>query len=388
MNRPLRLLVVAGEVSGDMLAAPVVAAIRDQVALMECYGIGGERLRAAGVETLYDVQDMAVVGLTEALRRLWFFRRVLADVLAVARARPPDAALLVYPGFNLRLAARLHRRGIRVIYYVCPQVWAWHRSRIPLMARSVNRLIVLFRFETDVFAGTGLRVDFAGHPLVDEVRRTLAEPTATLPWQGRPRVALLPGSRPQEIDRLLPVFRQAARLMEQYQPTVSFLVATPSAAVTALVRRRLAGLGPGPARMEIVEGRTRQVVRQADAALVASGTATLETAMLDCPMVIAYQTTALTYRAARRLIRIRHVGLPNIVAGRTICPEFIQGAAQPEALAGALLPLLEDTPARRRMLAGYEEVRAALGPGDASTRAAGSVMAELGLSLSQIPTDH
>jgi lipid-A-disaccharide synthase len=387
MSRPLRLLVVAGEVSGDLLAAGLLEALRDRVALVEAFGIGGDRLRAAGMETLRDVHAMSAVGFGEVLRRIPFYRRVMAQLVEQARMRQPDAAILVdYPGFNLRLAARLKRMGIRVIYYVCPQVWAWHRSRIPRLARIVDRLLVLFPFEVGVFAGMGLAVEWVGHPMVDDLERTRQEKPPALPWQGgHPRIALLPGSRPQEIERLLPLFWQAALEIEHRRPEAAFLVATPSAAVTALVRAVAARLGDAPDRMEIVEGRTRPVLLQADAALVASGTATLETALLGCPMAIAYRGSAFNYAVVRRLIRIPHVGLPNIIAGRLVCPEFLQGAARPEALAAAVLAVADEGPSRRRMTDALEQVRAAIGPPGASARAAAAVLNALGVTPAAPP---
>lgn len=373
------ILIIAGEMSGDLLAGGLVRALRRRMPQARFFGIGGPDMRAAGVETLYDIRDMAVMGIVEVLGRFRFFHRVFHEMLGLLSARKPAAVILVdYPGFNLRFAARAHAQGIRVIYYVCPQVWAWNRRRIPKMARIIDRLIALFPFEKDVFAGTGLRVDFAGHPLVEETRRTWEEPAAALPWNGAPQVAVLPGSRTQEIQRLLPVMWRAAALVERKHPGASFLLAAPSEPFAAALKARVMRLGPGPSRWQVVAGQTRQVLRQAQAAWVASGTATLEAALMQCPMVIAYKLAWPTYFVGKAVVRIPRIGIVNIIAGRDICPELIQNAATPEALAAAIDPLLTDTPARQTMIEALKQTTESLDSGGAAERAADAVMAEMG----------
>ena len=372
------LLIIAGEVSGDMHAARLVQALRKRLPGVRFLGIGGDEMRSVGVETLYDIRDMAVMGLSEVLRRFPFFRRVFYDMLAQVKERRPDAVILVdYPGFNLRFAARTHRLGIKTIYFICPQVWAWKRSRIPKMARILDRLITIFPFEKRHFEGTGLRVDFAGHPLVDEAVMTRSEPPAVLPWKGQPQVALLPGSRRHEIRRILPVMWEAARRVERQFPEASFILAAHSTETAEILKGRIAQFPSGPARWAIVAGNTRQVLGQARGAMVASGTATVETALMLCPMVIAYRMAAMTYWAARMLVRTEHIGMVNIIAGRRLCPEFIQGQASPSALADALAPFLREGPARDAMIQSLREVTRALGAGQAAERAADSVVEEL-----------
>ena len=378
MPKPLNILIIAGEVSGDMHAAGLVDALRQRLPDAVFFGIGGEHMREAGVETTYDVKEMAVMGFWEVLHRLSFFRRVFHRTLDLARERNPDAVILVdYPGFNLRFAARAHDMGIKVIYYICPQVWAWRRSRIPTMARIVDRLITIFPFEQKHFDGTGLRVDFVGHPLVDESRLAWNEPETSLPWKGEPRVALLPGSRGHVIRHILPVMWKAAGLIERTHPNASFIIPSPSAESESVVRKTLASLPGGPTRWEIVTGNTRQVLRQARAAMVASGTATIETALMQCPMVIVYKMAPLSYLLGKRLVSLDHIGMVNIVAGKAVCPEFIQDAATPEALAHAMDPLVRDTPARAQMVDGLKQAVDALGPAGAAERAAESVVLEL-----------
>ena len=373
------IVIIAGEVSGDMHAAALVRAVGRKRPDIRFSGIGGDEMAAAGVELRHHARDMAVVGFAEVLRRIVFFRRVFHDTVRYVWETRPQAVVLVdYPGFNMRLAAKVHAMGIRVIYYICPQVWAWNRSRIPRMARIVDRLITIFPFEEEYFSGTGMKVGFAGHPLVDEAHRALTAPAAELPCGGDPLVALLPGSRPGEIERILPVMWAAAAAIEQSYPAAAFVIASPTADMAALARRLVDGCNTGgPERWCTVSGSTRDVLRRSRAALVASGTATIEASLMLCPMVVAYRVAALTYLAARFLVRVKHIAMVNIVAGKQVCPEFVQGAARPRALAAALLPLLEKSPARNEVMRGLERVNAALGTGGAAERAAEMVLEEV-----------
>lgn len=380
MSRPLSLLIVAGEISGDMHAARLVEALKQRHPDLQCYGIGGDALRAAGMEILFDTRPMAVMGLTEVLKRLPFFMKVFFSLLRVARERRPDAVILVdYPGFNMRFAARAHALGLKVIYYICPQVWAWNRARIPRMAEIVDRLIAIFPFEPQVFSGTRLKVDFVGHPLVDELQEEMHRPLPDLPWEGSPRLALLPGSRRHEVERLLPAMLSTIRLISKQKPDASVIIAAPSQDIGDIglsVAKREGGL---PARCQLVVGQTRSVLRSAHAALVASGTATLESGLLGCPTVIAYSVSPLTYWLGRILVKIDHIGIMNIVAGKRLCPEFLQDEVTPMALAAALLPLLDDTPERRTMVEQLAEAAALLGGQGAVERAAGVILNELGV---------
>ena len=374
------VLIVAGEVSGDMHAGRLAASVRQRRPGLTFFGIGGYRMREAGVETQYDVHDMAVTGITEALRKLPFLRRVFLETVAAARERRPAAAILIdYPGFNLRLAARLHAMGIKTLYYICPQVWAWHRARISRMARNVDRLITILPFEKECFDGTGPPVDFVGHPLVDEVRQPDRADAGPLPWNAGLRIALLPGSRDHEVQALLPTMWAAAGLLQRKHPEAGFLIAAPSARVEALAKHLVSGRAGGPSRCAVVAGRTRRIMRESRAALIASGTATLEASLLLCPAVITYKVSGLTYLAGRLLVRVPYLGLVNIVAGHEVCPELLQGRATPAALAASLEPLLGDTPRRAAMLRDMREANRTLGPGGAVERAADIVARELPL---------
>lgn len=370
-----RIFIVAGEISGDMHAAKLVRETRALDAGIEFWGIGGPRMREAGAHTLHDISEMAVLGLWEVLKRIRFFKRIFKEVLAELRTRRPDVLVLVdYPGFNLRLAREAKRMGIRVVYYICPQVWAWHRSRIPAMAKLVDHLFVIFPFEVEVFSGTPLKVSFVGHPLVAEADHARALPLQALPWHGAARIALLPGSRRQEIERILPPMLQAAATLRHGRPDASFI----AAAADDAAARQIAEIHRGAqVPLEIVTGQTREILRQARAAMVASGTATIEAALLQCPMIVVYKTNWITYAIGRRLIRVPWLGMVNIAAGARICPEFIQSAAQPESMASAMLELLDETPARHAMVAGLAAVRKALSGAGHPANAAELLLQEL-----------
>ncbi len=372
------ILVVAGEVSGDMHAAKVVSALQGNLPERSFWGIGGPRLSECGMETVFSIDRMAVMGLSQVIRRLPYFKKVFNSILDLAAERQPECAILVdYPGFNLRLARRLREMGICVIYYISPQVWAWNKGRIPKMARWMDRLITIFPFESDLFKGTGLRVDFVGHPLVDEAKAVISQSPAPLPWTGQPHIALLPGSRKHEITRLLPVMKQAACRIEKTFPDASFIIAAPSEEMASLSNNIMTKGSLPPHQWRIVTGQTRQVLRQSKAAMVASGTATIEAALMRCPMIVTYRAGLVEYLIAKMLIRIRNIAMVNIIAGKEICPELVQHEATPHNLAENTIPLLKESSARRVMLNELEKVREALGEGHSEEKAARIIIREL-----------
>lgn len=353
-----------------MHGADVVRALREGGADLDLWGIGGDKLRAEGVELLHDTREMDVLGFVEVLKRYPFFKRVFREVLTEADRRRPDAALLIdYPGFNLRLAAELKKRGIRVLYYVCPQVWAWNRGRIPKMAQMIDRLMVIFPFEVDVFKEVDLQVDFVGHPMVDELRAFRESEPEPLPWGAAKKIALLPGSRRQEISYILPPLLETARLLEESRPDLSFMIPVPERRLE-LVEALLQKSKKAPRRISVVVGKSREVLRQADAAFVASGTATLEAALLHCPTVLVYRGGLLNELFVRLLIRIPWLGIANIVSGKEIMPERLQRDMTPVKLAAAIDPLLNDTPQRAVMLENFQTLEKLLGSGSPARRVA------------------
>lgn len=353
MPEPRTLLILAGEISGDLHAARLLRALKTMDPALRAWGYGGEALAEEGMEIVEHTRDLSVMGLVEVLKHYRYFRRIFKTLVARVRAEPPDAILLVdYPGFNLRFARAVRDLGIPTVQYICPQVWAWKRSRIPKMAQMLDQLICIFPFEPPLFKGTALDAGYWGHPMVEETQSVKADPD----WGAGPGLVLLPGSRDQEVDRLFVPMVEAAIRLRSLHPSLQIRVAAATRALAERMRRMLESI-PGGKAVEISLGKTRALVKGADTALVTSGTATLETALLGTPMLVVYKTSPLTYAIGKRLIRVKHIGMVNLIAERELCPELIQDAATPEALAAAAAPLLTDTPERRAMLEGLARVR-------------------------------
>jgi lipid-A-disaccharide synthase len=359
------VLFVAGETSGDLHAAVLAAelhALRPELTLV---GVGGSRMAQAGVELIEHTDRLAVMGFVEVLRHV---PRHLALLRRIRRRLASGTVRLVilvdYPGFNLKVAAAAREVGVPVLYYIAPQVWAWNEKRVRTMARVIDHAAVILPFEAAYFAERSVRATFVGHPLLDRATalpsREGARAQLGLPAEG-PVLALFPGSRAQEIDRLLEQFVAAARLLLARRPDLHVVVSV------APGMRVDASRCPFP----LVRGASFAVLRAADAALCKSGTTTLEAAVAGCPLVVAYRTSVWSYAIARRLVRIPDIALVNIVAGRRIVPELVQEAATPDAMAGQLLPLLDQTSAERRaQVAALREVRDKLGEPGVARRAA------------------
>jgi lipid-A-disaccharide synthase len=363
------ILFVAGEVSGDLHAARVARELR---AMQESgaepfrlVGIGGDEMRAAGVELIEHVGQLAVMGFVEVLEHVpkhWALLRTLAR-----RIRGGDVALVIlidYPTFNMKLAAAARDAGVPVLYYITPQVWAWGANRLSRLAKDVTRAAVILPFEEELLAQHRVDATFVGHPLLDRLDAlpSRAAARAALGLRADAQVlALFPGSRAQEIERHLTPFVATARELQRRHPGLEVIVSG-APHVT---------IDPARCPFRVVTSSSFTVLRAADAAMCKSGTTTLEAAVAECPFVIAYRTSALTYAAARRLVKIAHIGLVNVVAGRAVVPEFVQSAVQPSRVADALEPLLDrDTTARAEMIAGLRAVRAALGTPGAARRVA------------------
>jgi lipid-A-disaccharide synthase len=379
------LLVVAGEASGDLHGARLLAELRRLLPGLGAFGLGGGELRAAGLEAVADSSEVAVVGVFEVLKVLPRVREVFAALLTeVDRRRPRAAVLIDFPDFNLRLARQLKRRGIPVIYYVSPQVWAWRRGRVRTIARRVDQMLVLFPFEVELYRRAGVPVVHVGHPLVDEVP-LLASAWDRAPAPGEPlRLALLPGSRRGEIEALLPVMlAAAARLAAELPIAVSVIraPAIPEGVVAAHLAAFAAGtgrgVGAGGLAVRVVSEERFAAIADSHLALCASGTATLEVGLLGTPMVVLYRLASWTYLLARLLVRLPNFALVNLVLGREVVPELLQGEAEPERIAAEALRLLADPEARGRLRAGLAELRPRLGEGGASARAARQVAALL-----------
>jgi len=359
------VLFVAGEASGDLHASGVARELTARGAPFALVGVGGDRMRDAGVTLLEHADTMAVMGFVEVLRHLprhWALLRRLE-----ARIRGGQVALVVlidYPGFNMKIAKIAASAGVPVLYYITPQVWAWGAGRLDKLARWVTRAAVILPFEQELLAAHHIDATFVGHPLLDGAAhmpdRAAARATLGL-RDDAPVLALFPGSREQEILRHLDDFVRVADELRRRDPRLQVVV---SVAPTV-------ALDPAKCPFPMVHSASFTVLRAADAAMCKSGTTTLEAAVAGCPLVVAYRTSAITFALAKRLVKIPHIGLVNVVAGRSVAPEFVQDALQPAAVADALEPLLRsDSPERAAMLLGLADVRAALGTPGAAGRVA------------------
>jgi lipid-A-disaccharide synthase len=370
--------VLTGEASGDRYGALLAAALRDVEPTIRITGIGGARMAAAGVDLLFDADRIAVTGVIEVAAA---FRSILGAWRA-ARAhllgeRPDLVVLIDYPDFNLRFARVAHRSGIPVVYFVGPQVWAWRRYRVRQIARDVDQMLVILPFEEAFYRRHGVPAKFVGHPLVDLVRRTLTRDEAARAIgldPGRPVLGLLPGSRRNEVRSLLPCFLGAAAIVAGRIPGVQFVL--PAAAGVAESEFTVP-LAASAVPVRRVAGEFERVVAACDVALVASGTATLETALLGVPLVIAYRVHRGTYALARALSSLDLVGLPNLILGRRAFAECIQRDCSPVPLAAAVAPLFGDTPERTAAVGALAELPARLGGGGGIDRAADEVLSVL-----------
>jgi lipid-A-disaccharide synthase len=375
-ERSLDLLVVAGEASGDLHAARLVSELRRRVPGLSTFGLGGDELMATGLDAVAHSAEISVVGITEVLKILPRARQIFAEILRQVDRRRPRAAVLVdFPDFNLRLAKELRRRGVPVVYYISPQVWAWRRGRVKTIARVVDRMLVLFPFESSFYQGHGVDVVHVGHPLVDEVPR-LPQVWEEGEPEGPFRLALLPGSRRSEIEALLPTMLEGVRRIALELPVLVSLIQAPTVPRELLEEKIDAAGLP----VEIVSRDRFAAIAGSHLALCASGTATLEVGLLGTPMIVLYRLATGTYLLARMLVRLPHYSLVNLVLGRQVVPELLQGAAQPDRIADEARRLLTETAPREEVRAGLAELRGRLGEGGASARAAREVAAFLGFS--------
>ena len=372
---PIPLLISAGEASGDMYAARLATALKKRLDV-DLFGMGGPQMRAAGVDVITDYSEVSVVGITEILSHLPSLVRAMRRLVSeAAKRKPPFAILTDFPGFHLRLARKLRPHGVRNIYYICPQFWAWRPWRVRVIRRRFAQALCIFPFEEAFFGGAGVPTKFIGHPLVGAVR-----PTQTREEFCRqhnldplePIVAILPGSRHAELAQHMPIIREACQHIHEQRPA-QFVVA---AAVHSNINDLQSGWNPA-LKIRIVENETYDALAAADAAIVSSGTATVEAALLDAPMVVVYRVTPLTALLAKPLVRTSYFSMVNLIAERRVVPELIQKDFTPAKVADATLRLLNDPRAREELRLGLAEVRKRLGPPGAVDRAADAVAALL-----------
>jgi lipid-A-disaccharide synthase len=368
-------MISCGEPSGDLYAGALAVEIRRRQPDAAIFGLGGQRMMAGGGELIADYRGLSVTGLVEALRVLPKSLSTLSRLAEAARTEKPDAIVLIdFPDFNFRLAAVMKKLGVPIVYYISPQLWAWRRSRIKVMKRLADQVLVIFPFEEQIYRDAGVPVQFVGHPLVDlaraqEPKDSFLREIGTEP--DRPIVALLPGSRPNEVERLLPIVRDAVSIIRARVPQAQFVIArAPSLDDRLFSRTQWRGVPP----VEVL-ARTDDVLAISDVAITASGTATVQAALHGRPMVVVYRLSPLTYRLGRRFLLMENVAMVNLIAGRRIVPELIQEDCTAENIAAETLALLTDRGRADDTRRALEDVRARLGGPGASGRAAEAVLA-------------
>lgn len=375
---PLRIALVAGEVSGDLLGAALIAALRERFPDAIFFGIAGPKMREAGCEPWYSIDALSVMGLAEVLKHLPRLLRLRAEIVSRLVSDPPDVFIGIdAPDFNLGVETQLRKRGIRTVHYVSPSVWAWRRYRIHKIRRAVDLMLTLFPFEEAFYASSHIPARFIGHPLADVLQ---SEPPELARRRigldpGGPVVALLPGSRRSEVNRLLPPFLATARWLLQRRPELRFVLPTAGSATEALVRETLAAEDPLP--VTVLPQGARDAMSAADVVLLASGTAALEAMLLERPMVVAYRLHPLSYAIASRLLRVESFSLPNLLLNERAIPEFTQRDVTPEILGPALIRWLDGGPSRDALVAKFGKARMRLALG-AAKQGADAIAALLG----------
>lgn len=362
MSKPKTVFIVAGEASGDLHAANLSKELVKLDASIKLEGMGGKNMRAAGVNILFDATDLAVMGIVEVLAKYRMIKGVLNQIKQHITNTKPDLLVLVdYQEFNQRLAAYAKQNGIKVLFYIGPQVWAWRPKRVFKMAKIVDQMAVIFPFEVDLYKKARVPVSFTGHPLIDEViaDKSRQQAQESLGLKDQTTIGLFPGSRINEIERLLPILIKTAKLLKQAKPEIQFVLPLAS----TIQNNDLIKYEPALSELNvnIIEDKTYDVMQACDAIVVASGTATLEIGLMGIPMVIIYKLSPLSYLILRWLVKIKHVGLVNIVPEKEIIKEFIQNDAQPVKIADEILHILDDNDYNKTMRNELSELRRLLG---------------------------
>lgn len=372
------LLIVTGEASGDLHGAKLAQALRVREPDLRILGMGGERMRQAGVELVFDIRSLGVMGIVEVFRKWRAILQAFAAVKNILRREKVDLVVLIdSPEFNLRVARTAKRLGLPTVYYIGPKIWAWRPGRMKTILKSIDRMLVIFPFEKALYQAAGVPCEFVGHPLMDEIPQSLDRSDLRKRF-GIPAdavvVALLPGSRQMELDRLLDVMVEALVKIRRQMPAVeAILPVAPSLSMSELSQR----LSDRSVDIRLVSGQTPEVLACADSAIVASGTATLEAAVVGTPLIIVYKVAWITYLVAYLMVKTRMAGLVNIVAGRKVVPELLQSDASPAKIADAVLDQLRNQSLAQEVRRELADIRRKLGRPGAAERAAAHIMGQL-----------
>jgi lipid-A-disaccharide synthase len=368
---------VAGEASADNHAAALMYSLRELDADLQFIGRGGPQMRKiAGEQFKNWIDDAAVLGLWEVIRNYGYFREQFHETLYEIQESKPDAIVLIdYPGFNLRLARALRKQSPRqkIIYYISPQVWAWNRGRIKKMARLLDLMLCIFPFEADLYNKSGLRAVFVGHPMIERLRARKIDTE-----HDRNLIGLFPGSRMREVRKIFPVMLESMPELQKQNRDMRFEVAAASEELAREMREMLDRRAQDQQSIQIKVGETAALMQRAFAGIVASGSATLEAAYFRLPFVLIYKVAWPTYLAARLVVSVKYLGMPNVLADREVVPEFIQHRARPDAIVKAVRRLIEDADARDRMISEFDTIVGKLGEGGASDQAARAIIEEIG----------
>ncbi len=364
------IMILAGEPSGDIHGGHLCREIKNLSPGIRLFGMGGPEMEDAGVELVYRIGNTGVMGFWEVYKEIGKYWKIFKNMVAVMEERRPDAVILIdYPGFNIRFAKKAHRLGIKVYYYISPQLWAWGQWRIKKIRRSVDKMLVIFPFEKEFYNSHGIEAEFVGHPLIgtlnpdlskDDCRKQLGITTS-------PVIGLLPGSRKGEIEKILPILIKTAEIIREKLPESDFILPIASTEMRPLIEDQLKHT---PVKIKTREGRGEEIIAASDLLILASGTVTLEASLFLTPMIIVYRISFLSWIMGKILLKIPYIGLVNIVRGEKIVPEFIQYQAQPEKIAQTGLDIITQPGIRERMIGELKIVRDKLGRPGAAARAA------------------
>lgn len=372
----MRLMIIAGEASGDMHGAAVVKVLKKIKPDIEIFGIGGDKMKKESVQLIYHIDELAIMGSWEVVKKLPTIRSISKTLDALLIHKKPDAVLLIdYPGFNLRFAEKAHNSGIKTFYYISPQIWAWNFKRINKIKKFVDKIFVVFEFEEEIYKKAGINVEYVGHPILDIIEQPLEKSDFYKRYgleKNRPIIGLFPGSRYQEVDKILPTMLNAARELE-----TNFYAQIVIGAASVFECDYIKSFLDEDSNVKVLQYATYDLMKNCDVAIVTSGTATLELAYFNTPMVIVYKTSFLTYLIGKLLIKIKNIGLANIVAGKQIVPELIQHRASAKNIANECAKFLKDENLRNLVSSELKIVGTKLGKPGASTKVAESILKSL-----------
>ncbi len=374
---PKKILIIAGEASSDLHGSNLVKAIKSQDPNIEFYGLGGPIMKSAGVDVKFDIASRAFIGIIEVVRHLSYFRNIYNYMVRLIDEDRPSLAILIdYPGFNLRFARELKKKNIPVIYYISPQIWAWGKDRITQIKRLVDKMLVIFKFEKELYDSHGMDCEFVGHPLLEITKptRDTDETKSTLNLNGNsPIISLLPGSRKNEIKRILPIMLESAHLIKKNMPKTQFILIR-SKTISSTYIDKIIGRFSENLGIKIVENDTYNLLNISDLCLVCSGTATLETAIIGKPMIVIYKVGFFSGVLLKNLIKIPYIALVNVVGRRKIVPDFIQNKAKPSLITKSALKILTEKSYADKMREDLNLVKESLLPSCASMRAASIIL--------------